>query len=70
MNNFLDLLSQVITVFLGIFIEAVPFFYCWERWRPLREVFFNQEELARMMPRQPFFRGSRRQFIGIVHSGL
>jgi uncharacterized membrane protein YraQ (UPF0718 family) len=53
MNAAFDLFSQVAAVFLGIFIEAVPFLLLGTLASGLVEVFFDQEELARLLPRQP-----------------
>jgi len=53
MNAAFDLISQVAAVFLGIFIEAVPFLLLGTLASGLVEVFFDQEELAHLLPRQP-----------------
>jgi uncharacterized membrane protein YraQ (UPF0718 family) len=53
MNQILDILSQFTAVFLGIFIEAVPFLLLGTLASGLVEVFFEREELVRLLPRQP-----------------
>ena len=52
MSHVIDLLSQFTSVFLGIFIEAVPFLLLGTLASGLVEVFFDREELARILPRQ------------------
>jgi uncharacterized protein len=53
MNQILDILSQFTAVFLGIFIEAVPFLLLGTLASGLVEVFFEREELVRLLPRHP-----------------
>lgn len=53
MSNFLDLVSQFAAVTLGIFIEALPFLLLGTLASGLVEVFFEREEIARLLPRQP-----------------
>lgn len=53
MNNLLDLLSQFSAVFLGIFIEAVPFLLLGTLASGIVEVFFSREEFAHLLPRNP-----------------
>lgn len=48
-----DGVSNFAAVFLGIFIEAAPFLLLGTLASGLVEVFFDQQELARLMPRQP-----------------
>lgn len=50
----LDTLSTFTTIFLSIFIEAVPFLLLGTLASGLVEVFFKQDELARLAPRRPF----------------
>jgi uncharacterized membrane protein YraQ (UPF0718 family) len=48
----IDLLSSFTTVFLGIFIEAVPYLLLGTLASGLLEVFFSQEDIASFIPRQ------------------
>jgi uncharacterized membrane protein YraQ (UPF0718 family) len=54
MNTIFDLLSQFSAVFLGIFIEAVPFLLIGTLASGVVEVFFSREEFAHLLPRSPF----------------
>ncbi len=65
MSNQFDLLSQFTSVFLGIFIEAVPFLLLGTLASGMVEVFFNQEELARLLPRQPFLAALTGSLMGL-----
>lgn len=65
MNALVDLLSQVVSVFLGIFIEAVPFLLLGTLASGLVEVFFNREELARLIPHQPVFSALTGSLLGL-----
>jgi uncharacterized membrane protein YraQ (UPF0718 family) len=53
MERSLDTLSNVSTIFLGIFIEAAPFLLLGTLASGLVEVFVARGDLARWMPRQP-----------------
>lgn len=50
----LDSLSTFTTIFLGIFIEAAPFLMLGTLASGLVEVFFNQGDFSRLVPRNPF----------------
>jgi uncharacterized membrane protein YraQ (UPF0718 family) len=65
MNTVFDLLSQFTAVFLGIFIEAVPFLLLGTLASGLVEVFFAREELARVLPRQPFLAALTGSLMGL-----
>jgi uncharacterized membrane protein YraQ (UPF0718 family) len=65
MNDLIDLFSQLAAVFLGIFIEAVPFLLLGTLASGLVEVFFNQEELARLIPRQPVLAALTGSLLGL-----
>jgi uncharacterized membrane protein YraQ (UPF0718 family) len=49
-----DSLTTFTTVFLGIFIEAAPFLMLGTLASGLVEVFFNQGDFSRLVPRNPF----------------
>ena len=49
-----DTLTTFTTVFLGIFIEAAPFLMLGTVASGLVEVFFNQGDFGRLLPRNPF----------------
>jgi uncharacterized protein len=51
-TNLIDHLSTFTTVFLGIFIEAVPYLLLGTLASGLIEVFFRQEEIASFIPRK------------------
>ena len=61
----MDLLSQFTSVFLGIFIEAVPFLLLGTLASGMVEVFFDQEELARILPRQPLLAALTGSLMGL-----
>ncbi len=65
MTNLFDLLSQFTSVFLGIFIEAVPFLLLGTLASGMVEVFFDQEELARLLPRQPLLAALTGSLMGL-----
>jgi uncharacterized membrane protein YraQ (UPF0718 family) len=65
MTNLFDLVSQFTSVFLGIFIEAVPFLLLGTLASGLVEVFFNREELARVLPRQPLLAALTGSMLGL-----
>ncbi len=65
MSFVIDLLSQFTAVFLGIFIEAVPFLLLGTLASGLVEVFFDREELARILPRQPFLAALTGSLLGL-----
>ncbi len=65
MNNIIDLLSQFTSVFLGIFIEAVPFLLLGTLASGMVEVFFDEEELARLLPRQPILAALTGSLMGL-----
>ncbi len=65
MTNLFDLLSQFTSVFLGIFIEAVPFLLLGTLASGMVEVFFDQEELARLLPRQPLLAALTGSMMGL-----
>lgn len=50
---YVDQLSTFATVFLGIFIEAAPFLLLGTIASGVVEVFFNQDDLTRLIPRDP-----------------
>ncbi|MBE0699611.1 MAG: permease, partial [Anaerolineaceae bacterium] len=58
----LDVLSNFSAVFLGIFIEALPFLLLGTLASGFVEVFIEREELARWIPRQPV--------LGVLAGGL
>ncbi|HLB47789.1 MAG TPA: permease [Anaerolineales bacterium] len=51
--GFVDRLSTFTTIFLGIFIEAAPFLLLGTLGSGLVEVFFNKDDLNRLIPRTP-----------------
>jgi len=51
--GFVDRLSTFTTIFLGIFIEAAPFLLLGTLGSGLVEVFFNKDDLNRLIPRNP-----------------
>ena len=65
MNPIFELLSQFSSVFLGIFIEAVPFLLLGTLASGMVEVFFDREELARILPRQPFLAALTGSLMGL-----
>jgi uncharacterized membrane protein YraQ (UPF0718 family) len=65
MNDLIDLFSQITVVFLGIFIEAVPFLLLGTLASGLVEVFFNQEELTRLIPRRPVLAALTGSLLGL-----
>lgn len=65
MNNFLDVISQFTAVFLGIFIEAVPFLFLGTLASGIVEVFFSREELARLLPRNPILGAFTGSLLGL-----
>jgi uncharacterized membrane protein YraQ (UPF0718 family) len=65
MNNFFDIVSQFTAVFLGIFIEAVPFLLLGTLASGVVEVFFSREELARLLPRNPILGALTGSLLGL-----
>ena len=65
MSTLFDLLSQFTSVFLGIFIEAVPFLLLGTLASGLVEVFFEREELAQIVPHQPFLAALAGSLLGL-----
>lgn len=65
MSSVIDLLSQFTAVFLGIFIEAVPFLLLGTLASGLVEVFFDRDELARILPRKPFLAALTGSLLGL-----
>ncbi len=53
MAQLVDGLSTFTTIFLGIFIEAAPFLLLGTLGSGLVEVFFNKDDLQRLIPRNP-----------------
>jgi uncharacterized membrane protein YraQ (UPF0718 family) len=53
LGSILDTLSTFTTVFLGVFIEAAPFLLLGTLASALIEVYFNQDDLQRLIPRNP-----------------
>lgn len=63
--GWLDLLSSFAAVFLGIFIEAVPFLLLGALASGIVEVFIDRAELARWMPRSPFLGALAGSLLGL-----
>jgi uncharacterized membrane protein YraQ (UPF0718 family) len=61
-----DRLQTFVTIFLSIFIEAVPFLLAGSLVSGFIEVFVNQELLARFVPRQPLLAAIVGASLGIV----
>jgi len=53
LTPYVDQLSTFATVFLGIFIEAAPFLLLGTIASGIVEVFFNHDDVARLIPRDP-----------------
>lgn len=53
LSGFIDSLSTFTTIFLGIFIEAAPFLLLGTLGSGLVEVFFDKDDLSRIIPRNP-----------------
>jgi hypothetical protein len=64
--GFLDQLSIFSTIFLGIFIEATPFLMLGTFTSGLVEVFLNQNDFSRWVPRNPFAAALVGGLLGIV----
>ncbi len=61
----IDLFSQATAVFLGIFIEAVPFLLLGTLASGLVEVFFDQDELGRLLPGHPVLAALAGSLLGL-----
>lgn len=61
-----DTLTTFTTIFLGIFIEAAPFLMLGTLISGLVEVFFNQGDFSRFVPRNPFLAALAGAGMGLV----
>lgn len=66
LNLILDFFSRFTTVFLGIFIEAVPFLLMGTLASGLVEVYFRREDFVKSIPRQTILAVVLSSLVGIV----